>query len=130
MTLLAQMALGITLLVVASLVQFWGLMRLHSYAETHSHKTYRVVGLIATLATIHLGQVLLWAVVLHAFAADLADWNDAVYFSLVTYTTVGYGDVTLGPEVRIFGAMASFAGILGFGMSTAFLVSLFTRARL
>jgi len=52
----------------------------------------------------------------------LPDWNTAVYFSLVTYTTLGYGDVVLGPGLRIFAAFSAVTGLLGFGISTAFLV--------
>jgi len=52
----------------------------------------------------------------------LPDWNTAVYFSLVTYTTLGYGDVILGPAMRIFAAFSAVTGLLGFGISTAFLV--------
>jgi len=52
----------------------------------------------------------------------LPDWNTAVYFSLVTYTTLGYGDVILGPGLRIFAAFSAVTGLLGFGISTAFLV--------
>ena len=57
----------------------------------------------------------------------LQDWNSAVYFSLVSYTSLGYGDVVLGPGARIFGAFSSVTGLLSFGLSTAFLVALMTR---
>ena len=57
----------------------------------------------------------------------LPDWNTALYFSLVTYTTLGYGDIVLGPDLRIFGAFASVAGLLAFGLSTAYLVALMTQ---
>ena len=71
----------------------------------------------------HTLQVWMWAASLIALGA-LEGFPDAIYFSLVTYTTVGYGDLTLGPDFRIFGAMASVTGLLGFGISTAFLVGL------
>ena len=51
----------------------------------------------------------------------------ALYFSLVTFTTLGYGDIVLGEGLRIFGAFASVTGLLAFGLSTAFLVALMTR---
>ena len=57
----------------------------------------------------------------------LPDWNTALYFSLVTFTTVGYGDVVLGEELRIFGTFASVTGLLAFGLSTAYLVALMSR---
>lgn len=74
----------------------------------------------------HTMQVWLWAGV-WVFDDVLSDWNDALYFSLVTYTTLGYGDIVLGPDKRIFAAFASVAGLLAFGLSTAYLVALMTQ---
>lgn len=54
----------------------------------------------------------------------LPDWNSSVYFSLVTFTALGYGDLVLGPEVRIFAAFGAVTGLLSFGLSTAFLVAI------
>ena len=38
-----------------------------------------------------------------------------------------FGDVVLGEGLRIFGAFASVTGLLAFGLSTAFMVALFTQ---
>lgn len=54
----------------------------------------------------------------------LPDWNSSVYFSLVTFTALGYGDLVLGPEARIFAAFGAVTGLLSFGLSTAFLVAI------
>ena len=69
----------------------------------------------------HTLQVWIWASGF-VLSGALPDWNTAVYFSLVTYTTLGYGDVVLGPGLRIFAAFSAVTGLLGFGISTAFLV--------
>ncbi|MFC3118107.1 ion channel [Jhaorihella thermophila] len=45
----------------------------------------------------------------------------------MTYTTVGYGDLTLGPGLRVFGTFAGVAGVLGFGISSAFLIAVMSR---
>lgn len=74
----------------------------------------------------HTIQVWLWAAVLLNGGA-FEYLYDALYFSLVTYTTVGYGDVVLPVEYRVFGAFGGVTGILCFGISTAFLVSLINR---
>ncbi len=74
----------------------------------------------------HTVQVWIWAVV-WVLGDVLPDWNSALYFSLVTFTTLGYGDIVLGEQLRIFGAFASVTGLLAFGLSTAFLVALMTR---
>ena len=36
-------------------------------------------------------------------------YNDAFYFSLITFATLGYGDIVLAPDYRIFGALRSLA---------------------
>ncbi|MFY0616539.1 MAG: two pore domain potassium channel family protein [Shimia sp.] len=74
----------------------------------------------------HTVQVWLWAYVLIYMGAFEHLYN-ALYFSLVTYTTVGYGDVVLPVGFRVFGAFGGVTGILCFGISTAFLVSLIGR---
>ena len=53
--------------------------------------------------------------------------ENAIYFALVTYTTLGYGDVVLAEGYRIFGAFGAVTGLLAFGFSTALLISLFHR---
>jgi len=53
--------------------------------------------------------------------------GDAVYFSLTTYTTLGYGDVILGEDFRVYGAMAAVTGLLNIGLSTAYLAGLLGR---
>ena len=81
---------------------------------------------LAAIVGAHTIEVWLWAATLIWIGA-LPGLNEALYFGLVTYTTLGYGDVTLAPEFRIFGAFASVAGLLTFGLSSAFLVGLFVR---
>jgi hypothetical protein len=53
--------------------------------------------------------------------------GEAIYFALSTYTTLGYGDVILGREHRTFAAMAAVTGLLNIGLSTAFLVGMFSK---
>lgn len=56
----------------------------------------------------------------------------ALYFSIVSFTTVGYGDVVLEPGWRLLAGMTATHGLLTFGLFTAFLVEIFnfpTRAR-
>lgn len=75
----------------------------------------------------HSVQIWIWAAAF-VIAGALPDWNTSVYYSLITYTTLGYGDVVLGPGLRIFGGIAAVTGLLGFGISTAFLVAVMGQA--
>lgn len=51
----------------------------------------------------------------------------ALYFSIVTFTTLGYGDITLSSEWRLLGSFAAVNGLIIFGLNTAFLVEFTSR---
>lgn len=48
----------------------------------------------------------------------------ALYFALVSFTTVGYGDVVIGQNWRLLAGMTATNGLLVFGLFTAFLVEI------
>ncbi len=81
---------------------------------------------LAFIVATHTIQVWIWAIV-WVLLDVLPDWNTAIYFSLVSFTTLGYGDIVLGEALRIFGAFAAVTGLLAFGLSTAYMVALMTR---
>ena len=82
--------------------------------------------MLIAIAVAHALQIWLWAII-WILTDAVADLNTAIYFSTVTYTTLGYGDVILSPEWRIFATFSAVAGLLTFGISTAFLVGLIGR---
>ncbi len=126
-----SLILGICSVIHLSLLIVW-ISASHRWypAKGNPTRNYRVFILIATtFATIvfaHTVQVWLWAFVFLALGA-LPNMDDAIYFALVTYTTVGYGDVTVSSDFRLLGGMAAVTGLLNFGVSTAFLVGLLGR---
>jgi len=69
-----------------------------------SRSTYLRVALLLRLfvgiVLLHLVQVGLWAVVFWR-AHELPNVETALYFSLATYTTIGFGDVVVGPGWRV-----------------------------
>ncbi len=81
---------------------------------------------LSALVLAHTIQIWIWAVSFLALEA-LPNLADALYFSLVTYTTLGYGDITVNDGFRVYAAMAAVTGLLNFGLSTAFLVGLFAK---
>ena len=76
------------------------------------------LGAVIPLMVGHLAQVGLWAEVL-VWRGALQTYDDAFYFSLVTFATLGYGDIVLAPGYRIFGALQGACGSLMMGWSTA-----------
>ncbi|MGX5800708.1 potassium channel family protein [Bradyrhizobium sp. Arg314] len=63
-------------------------------------------------------DVLLWAL-LYYVTGSLRDFEDAFYFSMVSFTTVGYGDVVLGKETRLIATFEAVNGWVIFGWETA-----------
>lgn len=134
MTALFQITLGTLLLLVCTVQHVFitsGIIRRlrHHIAQRtvvspRGNFLLTVAVMVMFLAS-HTLHLYLWAAALWLLGA-LPDFQASIYFSLVTYSTVGYGDVTLAEDFRIFGAMASVTGILLFGVTTAFLVGFFT----
>lgn len=50
-----------------------------------------------------------------------------LYFSVVTFTSLGYGDITLPLEWRLLSGICTANGLLLFGLCTAFLVEFLRR---
>lgn len=84
----------------------------------------RIIYVLMALLASHTVQVYMWAITFW-LGGILESLEASIYFALVSYTTLGYGDITLGPAFRIYGAMSSVVGVFTIGMSTAFLVSFF-----
>ena len=78
--------------------------------------------LIGTLLLLHLAEAILWALFL-VWIGGLPDLETAMYFSLTSYTTVGYGDVLLSPRWRLLGPIEAAVGVLMLGWSTGILIA-------
>ena len=95
----------------------------------HAAKSLVVILMVvfSTMAMMTFG-VWLWAVVFqitHVFAT----LEEAVYFSLVAYTTLGLGDVIVPQEQRLLGGMTGANGFLMFGLMTAMLTDTLRHVR-
>lgn len=71
-------------------------------------------------------QIWFWASVYYRVGAFDA-FEASFYFATVTYTTLGYGDLVLGPALRVFATFGAITGLLTFGISTAFLIGIISR---
>ena len=78
---------------------------------------------------IHSIEIWLYAALYLALGA-LGHFEEALYFSTVTYASIGYGDVLMPHAWRILGAIEGATGVIMLGWSTAFLVSLLAQSRL
>ena len=113
---------------VGMLVLIHWLVRLRRVLESPSAP--RRVGLLLRLFTwivlLHLIQVSLWALVFWC-AQELPNFETALYFSVATYTTIGFGDVVVGPGWRVLAGLEGLTGLLLVGWSTAFVFAVVNR---
>lgn len=78
--------------------------------------------LVVALLLVHCLEALIWAVYYLA-SGGLPDLETAFYFSLTSYTTIGYGDVVLAAPERLVGVVEGLAGTFMSGWSVALLVA-------
>jgi len=85
-----------------------------------------ITRLVSGLLLLHLIEMGIWAVAFSLLGV-LPDFETSLYFSLKSYTTVGYGDVLPSPEWRLVGPIEAAVGVLMLGLSTSFIVAALQR---
>lgn len=109
-----------TLCTIAALAWFRPLSaRLTSHALARAATIAALVLLLSFAALLEAG---VWAAFYYAIGA-LPTFPDALYFSLVTFTTLGYGDIVLDQAWRVLSAFEAANGIILFGWTTAIIVA-------
>ncbi len=92
--------------------------------ESRQRHLWKVMLGVVTVLGIFIShgiQIWLWAFVyLTLDLSVLQTLESAIYYSITTYTTLGYGDITLDPGWRVLGGLESANGIILIGWSTAF----------
>ena len=78
------------------------------------------------IVLLHLLEIAAWAA-LYTVGRALPDAMTAFYFSAVTYTTTGYGDIVLPTPWRFGSAVEALTGILMCGWSTGFFFAIVNR---
>jgi len=95
---------------------------LHSPARTDTRFwpiTWLLIRAAWLLIVIHLLEIVVWGFFFW-WEKCLPDAESSFYFSGVTYATLGYGDLLLPKEWRMFGPLEALAGSLMVGLSIAF----------
>jgi hypothetical protein len=92
----------------------------------HRSRTYKVSVIVILMFMVSLAEVLVWAGTYVAVNA-IEGIERAVYFSMVTYTTLGYGDIVLDENWRLLASFEAANGIIMFGWSTAIIMAIVRR---
>lgn len=135
MSLFVQVLVGSSLLVLSAIIHVSGVaasipvlrwlaahMQFSILFRTIVVLSACIMGLLAA----HSVQIWIWAALFYRLG-HFEDLTTALYFSTVTYTTLGYGDIVLGEEIRLVSTFAAVAGLMAFGISTAFLIGVLSR---
>jgi hypothetical protein len=110
-----------------------GLVTIYAWLS-HSHLakekrfwsgTWLVIRVAWALLVVHILEIGVWAV-FYWRNHTMPDLESAVYFSGVTYTSVGYGDLVLTRPWRVLAPIEALMGLLMGGLSTGFFFALVT----
>jgi hypothetical protein len=74
------------------------------------------------MLALHIAEFMIWAFALSRMGL-IAETFDALYFSANAYTTLGYGNVDLGPHWRNIAPIMGISGLFTFAWTTSALVS-------
>jgi len=88
--------------------------------------TWLLVRVAWVLILLHLVEIAVWAL-FYRWRHCLPDLESSFYFSGVTYTTVGYGDLVLPKDWRLLGPVEGLTGILMCGLSTGYFFAIVSK---
>jgi voltage-gated potassium channel len=125
--LLALILTGVTVLVhaagiVYAVLPFAGIWEKKGASPKVAIPVISLTRLVSGLLILHLIEMTIWAIAFTALAV-LPNFETSLYFSLKSYTTVGYGDVLPSSSWRLVGPIEAAVGILMLGLSTGFIVA-------
>mgnify|MGYP000496770652 CR=1 FL=1 len=137
--LIQELAAATVMVAATTLIHFFGLLtltrlmsRAHTRLRTHD-AAWRQAGMILLVVfgifAMHTAQIWLYAVVFRGLG-EFATFEQALYFSIVSFSTLGLGDLTLSANWRVLGAIEAVNGLVLIAWSTAFLLSVTSRLRL
>lgn len=131
---IARLLVGFSLMAVCVMIHgsglAWALPRLRRSQNLHLRgfwSSTRLFVLVSVWVVIlHLAEISVWAIA-YAWSGAMPGIQSALYFSAVTYTTTGYGDLVLPQAWRLDGGIEALTGILMCGWSTGYFFAIVNR---
>lgn len=137
--LLQNLALASAMVATTVSIHFFGLLALlhllrRRGARFKAHASIAGQGalilfVVFGIFAIHTVEIWLYAAVFEALG-EFTSFETALYFSTVTFASLGYGDVHMSERWRLFGSIEAANGMILFAWSTAFLLSVMGRLRI
>jgi voltage-gated potassium channel Kch len=91
-------------------------------AWLHKSREYWIASIILTMFIVAVLETLVWAFAYLALSA-IEGLEKALYFSMVTFTTLGYGEIVLEERWRLLASFEAANGIIMFGWTTAIVIA-------
>ena len=82
-----------------------------------------LIAAFSVIILLHMVEIGIWAIFYYANSL-FQDFETALYFSITSYTTIGFGDVVLPRAWRLLGGIEGVTGVLLCGLSTAFVFAI------
>jgi hypothetical protein len=132
---LSNIAYGAILILLTTVVHAGGMslafrsIRNHATvagSRLHLGRVFKVGRVVLIMYLVAIVEVLIWGAAYLAFDA-IEGFEKAIYFSAVTFTTLGYGDVVLDGSRRLLSSLEAINGIIMFGWSTAIVIAVVQR---
>lgn len=135
---LVNLTLATVMVVLTVVVHFVGLLVLLRILRYRGHRfraqesilgqCILIIMVVLGIFAIHTLEIWLYALIFFSIGA-IGDFDSALYFSTVTFASLGYGDIVLESDWRLFGAIEAVNGLILLAWSTAFLIALMSRLR-
>jgi len=128
---LLNMAIAALLMVITTAIHASGMLLvvrvvLQDMAQTTHRKKlmhlYSVAGVVLLMFLVSVIEVLVWSVT-YLWLGALDGLEKATYFSMVTFTTLGYGEIVLDEQWRLLASFEAANGIIMFGWTTAIVLA-------
>ncbi|MBY5400722.1 MAG: potassium channel family protein [Rhizobium sp.] len=129
---LGLLAMSICLVLQAAASLLAARYFVHARAQPVGRKPWRTIFvqfsvLMIVLMLGNILQVAFWALLYRVLGA-FEDFETAMYFSGVTFTSLGYGDVVLDGRIRLLAPLQAANGLMMFGITTALFFSAIQQA--
>src|SRR5215510_6292740 len=83
---------------------------------TLRHFSTTIIAVFLGIISLHVAEASLWALLYYSRNL-FSNYETSLYFSLVSFASIGYGDVLLPQRWRLVGALEGISGILLCGVS-------------
>lgn len=133
-----ELALSTVLALLAVSIHGFGLLGLGRGLEMYEIRAGRsyvdgplwqhallTIAVVLGLFVLHGVEIWMYAALFKLIGA-VPDLREAVYFSSISYGSIGYDDSLMAPQWRLLGAFEGVAGAILLGWSIAFFVSVMT----